>query len=105
VADENAAEFADSAVEDQSSSRPPQDHSPEEQAAEQAVRRAEAELEKARLFYRRARRQAASHLRRIRETTAGDLVNGALKLVKEYPGPSIVVTLALGFFIGRSFRR
>ena len=105
MTEENLAHGSEGMAEDPSGSKPSDAHSPEELAAEQAVRRAEAELEKARLLYRRARRQAAGHLRRIRETTAGDLVDGAMKLVQQYPGPSMVVTLALGFFLGRSFRR
>jgi ElaB/YqjD/DUF883 family membrane-anchored ribosome-binding protein len=75
------------------------------EGADEAVRRAEEELEKARQAYRRVRRKAADRLKRIRETTAGDLIDGAMMLVKEYPGPSVVIALAMGFFLGRSFRR
>jgi len=83
----------------------PAGESPQVEGADEAVRRAEEELEKARQAYRRVRRKATDRLKRIRETTAGDLVDAALKLVKEYPGPSVVIALAMGFFLGRSFRR
>jgi hypothetical protein len=105
VVDENVAKSPADAAEDELNQGPPQDHPADGQTGAQAVCPAEAELEKARLLCRRVRRQAAEHLKRVRETTAGDLLDGALKLVKQYPGPSILVTLALGFFLGRSFRR
>ena len=73
--------------------------------AQEAVRRAEAGLKEARRLYRRARRRAVHRLHEVRQTTAGDLIDHTLKLVKKYPGPSVVAALFLGFFLGRSSRR
>ena len=74
-------------------------------AAEEAVRRAKAELQKARQLYRQARSRAVRGLRSIREASSGGLVEGTLKLVKQHPGPSLLVAVVLGFFLGRSLRR
>jgi len=73
--------------------------------AEEAVRRAQEELRRARQLYRRVRRQATDRLKRLRQATAGELVDGALRLVRQYPGPSILIAVAVGFFLGRSLRR
>lgn len=86
-------------------SHPGVDQAPEVDAAKEAVRRAEAELAKAREFYLQIRQQAADQLKRVRETTAADLVSGTLKLVKRHPGPSVLVAAVIGFFLGRMFRR
>jgi ElaB/YqjD/DUF883 family membrane-anchored ribosome-binding protein len=81
------------------------DDSPEVTAAERAVRRAEAELEKARELYNQVRRQATEQLNRVREKTMGELADDTLKLVRKYPGPSVVIAILVGFFLGRLFRR
>lgn len=73
--------------------------------AQEAVRRAEAGLKEARRLYRLARRRAVRRLRAVRQTTAGDVIDHTLKLVKRYPGPSVAAALFLGFFLGRSSRR
>lgn len=78
---------------------------PDVSQAEEAIRRAEMGLEEARRLYRRARRKAVRRLRRIRQTSASDLVDHTLKLVKRYPGPSLAAALFLGFLVGRSTRR
>ena len=84
---------------------PSVDRSPEVQAAEEAIRRAEAELSKAKEVYREVRQQAAEQLKRVRETTVAELVDGTLKLVKKHPGPSVLIAAVIGFFLGRLFRR
>ncbi len=76
-----------------------------EKEAQEAVEQAEEELARARELYRRVRGRATERLKRLRQTTAGDLVDGTLKLVKEYPGPSVIVAMLIGFFLGRSSRR
>lgn len=81
------------------------DRSPEVAAAEEAVRRAEAELTKAREAYARLRRQATEQLKQIREKRLGDLVDDGLKLVQEHPGPGVVLAALVGFWLGRLFRR
>jgi len=81
------------------------DRSPEVAAAEEAVRRAEAELAKAQATYARLRRQATEQLKRVREKRVGDLVDDTLKLVKKHPGPSVLLAAVVGFWLGRLFRR
>ena len=81
------------------------DRSPEVTTAEEAVRRAEAELTKAKAAYARVRRQATEQLKRVREKRLGDLVDDTLKLVKRHPGPSVVLAAVVGFWLGRLFRR
>ena len=81
------------------------DRAPEVEAAEAAVRRAEAELRKAKTLYCQVRAQAVDQLKRVRETTVGDVVDGTLKLVKKHPGPGVIIAAAIGFLLGRLFRR
>jgi hypothetical protein len=81
------------------------DQSPEVAAAEQKVRRAEVELERAKEAYYRVRQHATEQLKRVREKRLGDLVDDTLKLVKKHPGPSLVLAALAGFWVGRLFRR
>ncbi|MHC4403870.1 MAG: hypothetical protein ACYTG0_29790 [Planctomycetota bacterium] len=78
---------------------------PEVLAAEKAVRRAEAELNKAKAFCEKVRQKAADRWAQARQTTLGDVVDGTLRLVRRFPGSSVVVAGALGFFLGRLLRR
>ena len=81
------------------------DESPRVRRAAEEVRRARAELENARQLYRQVRQEATDELRRVREKTAGDLIEGVLELVKKHPGPGVLLAVAVGFFLGRLFRR
>jgi len=81
------------------------DRSPRARKAAEAVRRAEAELEKAQQLYQKVRQQATDRLRAIREKSVGDLVDGTLEVVKRHPGPGVIVAALIGFFLGRLFRR
>jgi len=100
-AHENGEEKARSAGDSQSGV----DQTPEVHAAKEAVRRAEAELAKAGEFYSQIRQQAVDQLKRVRETTVADMLDGTLKLVKKHPGPSVLIAAVIGFFLGRLFRR
>jgi ElaB/YqjD/DUF883 family membrane-anchored ribosome-binding protein len=86
-------------------SAPDADVPPEVEAAEAALRRAEAELNKAKRQYCRIRRQATEKLKQARETNVADVVDGTLKLVKKHPAPGVLIAAAIGFFLGRLFRR
>ncbi len=81
------------------------DPSPKVQSAADAVRRAEAELKKAREFYQKIREDATEQLKKVRETTVGDVVDGTLRTVERHPGPSVLLAMAIGFCFGRLFRR
>ena len=81
------------------------DQSPKVKSAADAVRRAEAELEKARGLYEKVRQDATERLRKVRETTVGDAIDGTLQAVRKHPGPGVLLAMAVGFFLGRLFRR
>jgi ElaB/YqjD/DUF883 family membrane-anchored ribosome-binding protein len=81
------------------------DRSPRVRKAAEAVRRAEAELEKAQQLYQKVRQEATDRLRAVREKRVGDLIDGTLELVKKHPGPGVIVAAMIGFFLGRLFRR
>jgi hypothetical protein len=72
-----------------------------EELAAEAVRLAKLELEKAQVFYEDLRRQAAEKIQDVREKKVGDLVDCTLDAVKKHPGPSMIVSVALGFCMGR----
>ncbi len=79
--------------------------SPKVQKAAKAVRRAEAELEKAQQLYGKVRQEATDRLKAVREKSLGDLIDGTLEVVKKHPGPGLIVATMIGFFLGRLFRR
>lgn len=81
------------------------DQSPRARAAADAVQRAEAELQRAQELYHAVRQEAADRLKKVRETTLGDLVEGVLATVRKHPGPGVLAALLVGFFCGRLFRR
>jgi len=70
-----------------------------------AVHRAEEELQKAREWYGRVRRDAAEQLKEVRETTVGDLVEATLNGVRRRPAAGLFFAALAGFFLGRLFRR
>jgi ElaB/YqjD/DUF883 family membrane-anchored ribosome-binding protein len=72
---------------------------------ETAVRRAEEELKQARQWYQEVRQQATDQVKRLRESTCGDLTRSTLKLVRRHPGPGVLIAMLIGFFLGRLFRR
>jgi ElaB/YqjD/DUF883 family membrane-anchored ribosome-binding protein len=79
--------------------------STEECKAAAAVRRAKDELHKAQETYERVRQKAVGKLKEVREKSVGELIDGTLEMVKKHPGPGVIVAAALGFFLGRLFRR
>jgi ElaB/YqjD/DUF883 family membrane-anchored ribosome-binding protein len=78
---------------------------PEVEMAEAALRRAEAELRKAKRHYCRIRRGATETIRHARETKVSDVVENTLKQVKKHPASGVLIAAAVGFFLGRLFRR
>ncbi|HUY91092.1 MAG TPA: hypothetical protein VMV10_20305 [Pirellulales bacterium] len=81
------------------------DERPEVQAAEEAVRRAREEFEKAQELYHRLREEASEGFEHLREKNVGDLIEGAMGFVRKNPGPGVLIAAALGFFFGRLFSR
>lgn len=81
------------------------DERPEVQAAEEAVRRAREEFEKAQDLYYRLREEASEGFDQFREKNVGDLIQGAMCFVRKNPGPGVLIAAAVGFFLGRLFGR
>jgi ElaB/YqjD/DUF883 family membrane-anchored ribosome-binding protein len=78
---------------------------PEVKAAAEAIRAAQAELEKACETYKHLRKEATDQVRKLRESTVGDVVEGTLKAVKKHPALGVGIAAFVGFFLGRLFRR
>jgi len=81
------------------------EQAPEIGKAADAVRKAEAELQKARQCCQDLRQEAADRLKAVREMSLGELIDGTLKQVRKHPGPGVVIAALVGFFLGRLFRR
>jgi len=81
------------------------DDLPEVKAAAEAIRRAEEELQKACQTYQSLRREATAHVRKLRESSVGEVVDGTLQTVRKHPALGIGLAALLGFFLGRLFRR
>jgi len=81
------------------------DERPEVQAAEDVLRQAQEQFERARKQYHEIRAHAAESLHHIRDRNLGDVLTATLELVRKYPGPGVLAALACGWFAGRIFRR
>jgi hypothetical protein len=81
------------------------DERPEVHAAEEALRQAQEQFDRARKQYHEIRAQAAEGLHHIRDRNVGDLLSSTLELVRKYPGPGVLAALLCGWFAGRIFRR
>jgi ElaB/YqjD/DUF883 family membrane-anchored ribosome-binding protein len=81
------------------------DEMPAVQAAEQALRRATAELHRAEERYRQTRAQAVEQIGSLREKSAAELLESTLECVRKHPGPGVLAAAFAGFFLGRLFRR
>jgi len=75
------------------------------EAAEETLRQAKERLKEARQTYWQLRRQTVEQLKQVREMSVGEAFDCVLKQVKRYPGPSVIVALLAGLFLGRLFRR
>jgi ElaB/YqjD/DUF883 family membrane-anchored ribosome-binding protein len=73
--------------------------------AAEAVRRAEAELKKARELYEAARGKAVERIKAVREKKMGELIDGTLHQVQKHPAYGVCVAAMIGFFLGRLFKR
>ena len=69
------------------------------------MRCAEAELEKAREFYKKVQEEATERIKSAREKTVGDLLDCTLDTVKKYPAAGLGAAALAGFFLGRLFKR
>jgi ElaB/YqjD/DUF883 family membrane-anchored ribosome-binding protein len=81
------------------------DETPPVKAAEEALARAKAELDKSLHRYRETRDAAREQLRGLGEKNLGDVLDATLKSVSKHPGRGVVVSLLVGLFLGRLFRR
>ena len=81
------------------------DERPEIQAAEEAVRRAREEFDKAQELYYRLREEASEGFEHLREKNLGDMIQGVMCFVRKNPGPGVLIAAAVGFCLGRLFGR
>lgn len=81
------------------------DENPNVQAAEQALRNAKAEFDRARAKYREVRQTAAADLRDLRERNLGDWFSAAMEIVRKYPTGGVVAAALLGYVLGKTFHR
>ena len=79
--------------------------SKEVSAAAEALKAAQEELKRAQENYHRLREQAAEKVDEIRDTTVGEVVDGALEVVRKYPGSSLLAAFAAGFVVDRWLRK
>ncbi|HEY4759081.1 MAG TPA: hypothetical protein VIH42_00730 [Thermoguttaceae bacterium] len=79
--------------------------SQEVHVAAEAVRLAKIQLEKAQKYYDELCRQAAEKIQSVRETTIGEVIDKTLETTKKHPGPSLLISAAAGFCLGRWFQR
>jgi ElaB/YqjD/DUF883 family membrane-anchored ribosome-binding protein len=77
---------------------------PEEMAAD-AVRAAKIELEKAQQCYEAVRREAERKVHELSEKKIGELIDCTLDTVKRNPASSLLVSAALGYFLGRCVQK
>ena len=77
------------------------EQSPEVKNAAEAVCNARAELERAEQLYQKVRQEAVEQLKKVRETTVGDLIDGTLDVVKKHPAAGLIAAGAIGYFLGR----
>jgi len=63
------------------------------------------QLSEARRTYENARQETVERLRQLREGPAGEGWDRLKETVRRHPGPSVIVALVLGIFLGRLFRR
>ena len=81
------------------------DEQPALKAAAEAVRCAKEEFEKACATYQNLRKEATDQVRKLRESTVGDVVEGSLEMVRKHPALGVGLAAMVGFFFGRLFRR
>lgn len=81
------------------------DERPEVHAAEEALRRAREEFEKAQETCQRLREEACHGFPSVREKKVSDVIETTLSFVRKNPGPGVLAAALLGFFLGRLFRR
>ena len=74
-------------------------------SAADALAAAREELRKAEARYHQLRERASEKVEEIRETTVGEMVDGALEVVRKYPGQSLLAAFACGFMFDRWLRR
>ena len=67
--------------------------------------RAADQLRRARACCDDARQEVVERLRQLREGPAGDTWRQVRQIVRRYPGPSVIVAVLVGIFLGRSLRR
>ncbi len=83
----------------------PADADPQVQSAADALRAAREELRRVEEQYQKVRQQAAEKIEQVRDTTVGDMLDGALEIVRQHPGPSLLAAVAFGIMLDHWLRR
>jgi len=73
--------------------------------AERALVQAQQQLRKARRRYQQVRRKAKKEIGEARDKKLSELTDEGMEFVRHYPGISVAIAAAFGFFFGRLFRR
>jgi ElaB/YqjD/DUF883 family membrane-anchored ribosome-binding protein len=81
------------------------DERPEIQAAEEAVREAREQFERAQHYCQQLRSEAATEIQSLRGANVGDLLDKSLAFVRRNPGTGVCFAALIGYFLGRLFRR
>lgn len=78
---------------------------PKVQAAERLVRQAQEELQRAQAHCENVRATAARQLSDLGEATASDALQSSLDYVRRHPAQAVLGSVALGYLLGRLFKR
>jgi len=73
--------------------------------AERAVSRAKAELRKAQRRYHQMRHKAKAEIGELEQKNLKEIADDGLQFVRRNPGWGLGLAAAMGFFLGRLFRR
>ena len=81
------------------------DRDPKVVNAAERLQQAREALRQAEVAYTEVRERAADKAREWRQATVGELIDETVDLIKKYPAASVVAASAIGFILGRLFRR
>ena len=75
------------------------------ESAEQSVNAAREQLRAAESLLEQAREKATEQVAKLRDKSAGELIDGTLEFVRKHPGLGVLTAASVGFLFARLFRR
>ena len=75
------------------------------ESAEQSVTAAREQLQAAETLLEQVREKATEQVAKLRDKSAGELIDGTLEFVRKHPGLGVLTAASVGFFFARMFRR